>query len=157
MVGSYFTLAKPVQLTDSLIEYLKRNNLSPYELLQELYYHNPWKSMVCCILLNRTKRAQVDRVREELFRTFPDALDMAIADVVILAQILQPLGFQNRRAYTLIKFSEEWVSNDWNHPRELYGIGQYAADSYDIFYNNRLDLNPNDVVLVKYLNWKNTI
>lgn len=130
--------------------------MSPYELLQEIYYHNPWKSMVCCILLNRTKRAQVDRVREELFRTYNDALDMADADPETLAKILQPLGFQNKRAKTLIKFSEDWVSKDWTDPRDLHGIGQYAADSYDIFYNNKLDINPNDGVLVKYLEWKRT-
>jgi len=130
--------------------------MSPYELLQEIYYHNPWKSMVCCILLNRTKRAQVDRVREELFRTYNDALDMADADLETLAKILQPLGFQNKRAKTLIKFSEDWVSKDWTDPRDLHGIGQYAADSYDIFYNNKLDINPNDGVLVKYLEWKRT-
>lgn len=130
--------------------------MSPCELLQEIYYHNPWKSMVCCILLNRTKRAQVDRVREALFRTYNDALDMADADPETLAKILQPLGFQNKRAKTLIKFSEDWVSKDWTDPRDLHGIGQYAADSYDIFYNNKLDINPNDGVLVKYLEWKRT-
>lgn len=130
--------------------------MSPYELLQEIYYYNPWKSMVCCILLNRTKRKQVDGVREELFRTYTDALDMADADPEILAKILQPLGFQNKRANTLIKFSEDWVSKDWTHPIELYGIGQYASDSYDIFYNNNLSLNPKDGVLVKYLEWKKT-
>ncbi len=130
--------------------------MSPYELLQEIYYYNPWKSMVCCILLNRTKRAQVDRVREELFRTYNDALDMADADPETLAKILQPLGFQNKRAKTLIKFSEDWVSKDWIDPKDLHGVGQYAADSYDIFYNNRLDLNPNDGVLVKYVDWKRT-
>lgn len=128
--------------------------MSPYELLQEIYYHNPWKSMVCCILLNCTRRKQVDGIRDELFRTYEDALDMAVADPKILADILKPLGFQNKRAKTLIKFSEDWVSKDWADPRDLYGIGQYAADSYDIFYNNRLDIEPNDGVLVKYLEWK---
>jgi len=128
--------------------------MSPYELLQEIYHHDPWKSMVCCILLNRTKRLQVDRVRKELFNTFQDALDMANASPEVLAEILQPLGFQNKRAQTLIKFSEDWVSKDWEHPSDLYGIGQYASDSYDIFYNNKLDINPKDGVLVKYLDWK---
>jgi len=95
-------------------------------------------------------------VREELFRTYGDALDMADADADPLAKILQPLGFQNRRANTLIKFSEDWVSKDWTDPKELHGIGQYAADSYYIFYNSKLDINPNDGVLVKYLEWKKT-
>lgn len=79
---------------------------------------------------------------------------MAKADPEILANLLKPLGFYNRRARTLIKFSQDWISKEWNHPRELYGIGQYAADSWDIFYNNRLDIEPNDGVLVKYVQWK---
>lgn len=128
--------------------------MSPYALLQEIFYHNPWKSMVCCILLNCTRRKQVDGIIDELFRTYEDALDMAGSDPEVLARILKTLGFQNKRAKTLIKFSEDWVSKDWTDPRDLYGIGQYAADSYDIFYNNRLDAEPNDGVLVKYLEWK---
>lgn len=96
----------------------------------------------------------MDGIRDELFSTYQDALDMADADPKVLAEILKPLGFQNKRANTLIKFSEDWVSKDWTNPRDLYGIGQYAADSYDIFYNNRLDIKPNDGVLVKYLEWK---
>lgn len=128
--------------------------MSPFELLQEIYYSDPWKSQVCCILLNCTRRVQVDRVRDELFRTYPDALDMSNADPIELSRILQPLGFQNRRAKTLIRFSDDWTSKDWNHPRELHGIGEYAAASWDIFYENRLDIEPKDGVLVKYLQWK---
>lgn len=96
----------------------------------------------------------MDGIRDELFSTYRDALDMANADPKVLAEILKPLGFQNKRSKTLIKFSEDWVSKDWTDPRDLYGIGQYAADSYDIFYNNRLDVKPKDGVLVQYLNWK---
>jgi methyl-CpG-binding domain protein 4 len=128
--------------------------MSPYELLQEIYHSDPWKSQVCCILLNCTRRVQVDRVRDELFRRYPDAVEMSTADPSELSQLLKPLGFYNRRAKTLIKFSFDWIDKDWQHPKELYGIGQYAADSWDIFYENRLDIEPNDGVLVKYLQWK---
>lgn len=79
---------------------------------------------------------------------------MSIANPEELAQILRPLGFYNRRARTLIKFSVEWIDKDWQHPSELYGIGEYAAASWDIFYENRLDIEPKDGVLVKYLQWK---
>ena len=130
--------------------------MSPYELLQEIYFDDPWKSQVCCILLNCTRRVQVDRVREELFLRYPDPEQMAAADPQELSSLLRPLGFYNRRARSLIRFSTEWLTKSWNHPRELYGIGQYAADSWDIFYNDRLDINPDDGVLVKYVIWKNS-
>jgi endonuclease III len=128
--------------------------MSPYELLQEIYYDDPWKSQVCCILLNCTRRKQVDQIREDLFNRYRDANELSEADPIQLAELLRPLGFYNRRSKSLIKFSTEWLTKDWNHPRELHGIGQYAADSWDIFYNNRLDIEPNDGVLVKYLEWK---
>lgn len=129
--------------------------MSPYELLQEIYFDDPWKSQVCCILLNCTRRVQVDRVREELFTRYSTPEQMATADPQELANLLRPLGFYNRRARSLIRFSKEWLTKAWKHPRELYGIGQYAADSWDIFYNNRLNINPDDGVLVKYVIWKN--
>ncbi len=128
--------------------------MSPFELLQEIYYHDPWKSQVCCILLNCTRRVQVDRVRSDLFSKYPTAIALSQADPQELSELLRPLGFYNRRAKSLIRFSTEWSSLDWKHPKELYGIGQYAADSWDIFYNNRLDIEPNDGVLVKYRLWK---
>jgi methyl-CpG-binding domain protein 4 len=128
--------------------------MSPYELLQEIYYNSPWRSQVSCILLNCTRRVQVDQVRHRLFERYPGPAEMAQADPAVLSEILRPLGFYNRRAKTLIRFSTEWLARDWNHPRELYGIGQYASDSWDIFYNDRLDIEPNDGVLVKYVIWK---
>ena len=128
--------------------------MSPFELLQEIYYHDPWKSQVCCILLNCTRRVQVDRVRFDLFAKYPTAIALSQADPQELSELLRPLGFYNRRAKSLIRFSTEWSALGWKHPKELYGIGQYAADSWDIFYNNRLDIEPNDGVLVKYRLWK---
>lgn len=128
--------------------------MSPYELLQEIYYDDPWKSQVCCILLNCTRRKQVDQIRDRLFSIYRTPSEMANADPIELAQILQPLGFYNRRAKSLIKFSHEWITKDWNHPRELYGIGEYAAASWDIFYKNEIWIEPSDGVLVKYLQWK---
>lgn len=130
--------------------------MSPFQLLQEIYHADPWKSQVCCILLNCTRRIQVDRIRDALFTKYPSAVAMSQADAAELSEILRPLGFYNRRAKSLIRFSTEWLEKQWSHPRELYGIGQYAADSWDIFYNNRLDIEPNDGVLVKYVLWKRT-
>jgi len=34
---------------------------------------------------------------------------------------------------------------------ELYGIGQYAKDSWEIFQNKNNNIKPNDKVLQEYL------
>ena len=119
-------------------------------LLQEIYQDDPWKMLVCCILLNLTKRQQVDEVRHELFSKYPTEYEMMEADEKELADILKPLGLYNRRAKTLIKFSWMWV-NGFNDVSELYGIGQYAKDSWEIFQMNNFDIIPTDKVLLEYL------
>ena len=74
-------------------------------LLQEIYQKDPWKMLVCCILLNLTKRQQVDGIRDELFTKYPTEYEMMEADEKELSEILQPLGLHKKRAKTLIKFS----------------------------------------------------
>ena len=69
-------------------------------LLQEVYQDDPWKMLVCCILLNLTHRRQVDKVRNELFTRYPTAMHMAFAMEDELSEMLKPLGFYNKRAIT---------------------------------------------------------
>lgn len=119
-------------------------------LLQEIYQDDPWKMLVCCILLNLTKRQQVDGIRHELFSKYPTEYEMMEADEDDLSKILQPLGLYRRRAKTLIKMSWGWV-NGFTNVTELYGIGQYAEDSWNIFQLGNLTNLSNDKVLAKYL------
>ena len=119
-------------------------------LLQEIYQDDPWKMLVCCILLNLTKRQQVDGIRHELFSKYPTPKDMMRAKHSELVDIIKPLGLYNTRADRLIKMSEGYVKG-FNSVDELYGIGQYAKDSWDIFQNNNLNVKPTDTVLQEYL------
>ena len=119
-------------------------------LLQEVYQDDAWKMLVCCILLNLTKRTQVDIIRDELFTLYPTPNKMKNANVDKLAKLLQPLGLYNRRAKSLKRFSEDWIKG-FKSVDELYGIGQYAKDSWEIFQNDNLNVNPTDKVLLKYL------
>ena len=119
-------------------------------LLQEVYQDDAWKMLVCCILLNLTKRTQVDIIRDELFKLYPTPNKMKNANQSELSKLLQPLGLYNRRAKSLKRFSEDWVKG-FNSVDELYGIGQYAKDSWEIFQNNNRNVNPTDKVLIEYL------
>ena len=119
-------------------------------LLQEIYQDDPWKMLVCCILLNLTKRQQVDGIRHELFNRYPTEYHMIEADEDELAELLKPLGLYRRRAKTLIKFSWMWV-NGFNNVMELHGVGQYASDSWEIFQMNNVRIKPKDKVLQEYL------
>lgn len=129
---------------------------SPYNLLQEIYNEHPWKMLVCCIMLNCTSRKQVDQVREEFFTEYPTAEEAARANPEEMAKIISLLGFKNKRANTIIRFSKEWIESDWTEPIELYGIGKYGQDSWEIFQKGNLNVSPNDGVLNTYLDWAKT-
>ena len=129
--------------------------MSPFVLLQEIYIDDPWKIMVCCILLNQTTRKQVDKVREELFEKWSTPEIMASADIEELREVIRPLGFYNKRSKTLVRFSKEW--NDTvliEDPSKLHGIGQYAKDSWTIFVEHGEVKNPSDHVLKDYVKWQ---
>ena len=119
-------------------------------LLQEIYQPDGWKMLTCCMLLNLTNRKQVDVIRDELFKRYPTPKDMMNDDESELAQLLQPLGLYNRRAKSLKKMSEGYVKG-FKSVDELYGIGQYAKDSWEIFQNNNMNVKPTDKVLQEYL------
>ena len=119
-------------------------------LLQEIYQSDGWKMLTCCMLLNLTNRRQVDVIRDELFKRYPTPKDMMNADESELADLLKPLGLYNRRAKSLKKMSEGYVKG-FESVDELYGIGQYAKDSWEIFQNNNRKVNPMDKVLQEYL------
>jgi methyl-CpG-binding domain protein 4 len=71
-----------------------------------------------------------------------------------MADLIAPLGFKNRRTNTIKKFSREWTRKQWTEPIELYGIGKYGQDSWEIFQRGNLDVKPTDGALVQYLNRK---
>ena len=119
-------------------------------LLQEIYQQDGWKMLTCCMLLNLTNRKQVDTIRDELFSKYPTPKDMMNANQSELAELLKPLGLYNRRAKSLKKMSEGYVKG-FKSVDELYGIGQYAKDSWEIFQMNNMQINPTDKVLQEYL------
>ena len=119
-------------------------------LLQEIYQDDGWKMLVCCMLVNLTNRKQVDTVRNELFTKYPTPKDMMEAKHSDLVDIIKPLGLYNTRAERLIKMSEGYV-NGFNDVIELYGIGEYAKDSWEIFQLGNRNIKPRDLVLQEYL------
>ena len=107
-------------------------------------------------MLNCTSRKQVDQIREEFFRRYPTPRAAAEADPEEMSQLLSILGFKNKRTTTIRRFSIDWMTPGWIEPIELYGIGKYAQDSWEIFQKGNLTVLPNDGVLNKYLDWAKT-
>lgn len=128
-------------------------NKSPYNLLQEIYWPDEWKILICCMFLNQTGRKQVDAVRDEFFKHWPNAKKASKANSDEMKEVIKSLGFVNRRTNSIIRMSQDFLL-EWKEPKELYGIGQYGQDSYDIFVRGNIQIkNPSDHVLKKYLKW----
>jgi len=120
-------------------------------LIQEDYYPDEFKVLVCCLLLNRTRGKQVRGVVDKLFEKYPCAYDMARAVEEDLVDLLQPLGFQKQRAKRLIQFADAYQGIWWQDARELPGVGEYAFDCWRIFFLEELgDVCPNDHALSDY-------
>ena len=128
----------------------------PVPLLQELYWPDPWKVTVICIMLNCTQRKQVEPMIETFFARYPDAesyikayeWELSRNDVI---ELLRPLGFYNRRALRLYRFSEDYLSKGLSDIRKLHGVGEYAARCYEMLFLGQFgEAPPDDHALTDY-------
>lgn len=124
---------------------------SQYDLIQEHYYPNVWKMMICCMLLNQTTRKQVDLIIDEFFDKYGTPLIASKADEYEMAEIIKSLGFKNRRAKSIIKMSHQYYFTTWHKVNELHGLGKYAQDCYDLFINRKVNNDITDVALLNYV------
>lgn len=106
---------------------------SPYKLIQEELYEDPWKVLVACVFCNLTRRHTAEPLMWKFFSDYPTPQDAAAADPSDLEDLLKPIGLSSRRAKTLKTMSRQYTETDWKEPIELYGIGKYANDAWKIF------------------------
>lgn len=128
---------------------------SPYNLIQEQLWEDPWKIFVACIFCNLTKRVQAEPYFWECVSRWPGPEAMASANPVEIEEIIQPLGLSRRRSRALVQMSKDYMQKDWqNQPEVLYGIGKYASDAYRIFCKGEWkDVEPKDHALNDYHTW----
>jgi methyl-CpG-binding domain protein 4 len=135
---------------------------SPFGLLEELFCDDPWKLLLCCILLNQTTRRQVDPVLTRFLKVYPSAEASSMAQVEDVAAILRPLGLR-KRANGVIRFSAEFCSGTWRRPCDLPWVGRYGEDAFCIFcgeegrvpFRERCKAipQPQDHALRAYMEW----
>jgi endonuclease III len=123
--------------------------MEPFKLLQEILWPDRWKSTVACVLLNRTKRSQVDKVWPLLFEKAPDASSLLKMRDEDLTYILKPLGLSKVRSKRLKNLAEDWL-NEVEFER-MRGVGEYAVASDKIFYRNEIPEEVKDHALKYYV------
>lgn len=76
------------------------------------------------------------------------------ADLDEVTNICKPLGFANRRTQNLFKMTERFIASNWDNVRELPGVGEYCARSYEIFVEGVVGSEPpKDHALLQYFDW----
>ena len=78
-------------------------------LLEELFGDEPWRLLLSTILLNRTRRNQVDRVLSQLLDRWSSPASLICADIDELTDLIAPLGIKHRRGRGLIRFCRDYL------------------------------------------------
>ncbi|CAK8534928.1 unnamed protein product [Lathyrus sativus] len=131
---------------------------SHWNLIQEDHFHDPWRVLVICMLLNRTTGAQTKKVIDEFFKLCPDAESCMRVSREEIQEVIKTLGLQGKRSAMLQRLSCEYLSDSWTHVTELHSVGKYAADAYAIFCTGKWDqVVPNDHMLNKYWDFLHTL
>ncbi len=68
-----------------------------------------------------------------------------------IKNIIWPLGMVNVRTKRLVRMTEDFLTWDGDDATELYGIGKYGSDSYEIFFKQNYTVEPTDKELRRYL------
>lgn len=138
-------------------------------LMQERLRNDPWALLVGCILYARVRGATAWPILCAILRRWPRPASLAAQWLMAhelmapdprdeLEDILRPLGFQRRRAEAVWRMTMGYLRirphlRDAADVTELYGLGRYAADSWQIFVRGRIVGTPEDKELRAYVRW----
>lgn len=125
--------------------------LEPTGLLQEKYFPDRWKVAVTCILLNCTRRTQVENVIDDLFKLCPNPEGFLNCQEAQIKNLISVLGFKNVRYARVKQFTIDYIKGEWKTLRDCKGIGQYADACDRMFFLNEFDLEPPNDHALKYL------
>ena len=120
------------------------------KIIQEEYSHDPWKVLVCCILLNQTSNKQVRPLIGKFFDRWPNSKSLLNEDDLIISDFIKTTGFQNIKAKRIKEFSRTWEIGV-RDPFKFPGIGDYGREAWRIFVTSDLSFIPKDKKLKIYL------
>lgn len=121
------------------------------ELMVQQQIDGPWQHMVGVIMLNQTGRKVVKRVLPEFLNRWPTPEKLLKSRLIDIEDIVKPLGMYKVRARRLYKMTIDFMTWDGIDAKDLYGIGKYGSDSYEIFFKQNYSVKPTDKELLRYL------
>ena len=121
------------------------------DLMVQQQVDNVWQHMVGVICLNLTNRKQVKAVLPKFFAKWSTHDSLVHATRREIEEVIEPLGMKHVRSERLYRMSEQFKEWDGEDATELYGIGKYGSDSYELFYKKRIPKNVGDHELKRYI------
>ena len=122
-------------------------------LFQESLRQRPFWMLLACVLVNRTTWEQARPVFKWLVKTHT-IRTLAEARPRSLCRVLKPLGIWRQRSRSLPALARAWLVHRPTCAADvlaLPGCGKYAADSWAIFVDDDLNVEPKDGKLNWYL------
>jgi endonuclease III len=110
--------------------------------------------VVACQLVNLTTWQAARPAFEWLRGRYVTPGVLAKAKPSDLHDALRPLGLWRKRAITLVRLANAWLSSpptDAKSVSKLPGCGKYASDTWAIFVDRRSDVQATDGKLLWYL------
>ena len=107
--------------------------------------------MVAVIMLNQTGRKPVKTVFPEFISRWHKPEKFWAAVEPIVKDVIRPLGMVNVRYNRLKRMTDDFLDWDLKDATQLYGIGKYGSDSYEIFFKQNYAVEPTDKELIRYL------
>ena len=105
--------------------------ISPLDLIQEQYAHDPYRLLSACILSSRTRGGNtIRKIVHDFMKKYPTPTSVIEADVSTMASELHSLGF--KREITMKQFATGFMQH-WTNVKELHGCGDFAAQSFAVF------------------------
>ena len=115
------------------------------------YRARMWQHMTAVIMLNQTGRKPVKTVAPIFWSRWYDAVSFSLATEQEVKDIIWSLGMVNVRYKRLVEMSYDFSRWNLDDATELYGIGKYGSDSYEIFFKQNYAVEPTDKELIRYL------
>ncbi|GHU63830.1 endonuclease III [Clostridia bacterium] len=100
-----------------------------------LVHENVWELLIAVVLSAQTTDVSVNKVTPELFRRWPDASALALAEVAEVESVIRTIGLYRTKAANIVKLSKELVDKyddvvpgDFDALTTLPGVGRKTAN-----------------------------
>lgn len=124
------------------------------QLFQVELKAEPFWMLAACMFVNLTMWTSAKPIFLKVKKRWPTPEAVSQADRDELMRMIRPLGLYGIRSTKLIAMAAHWCDEPPKTAADvmkIYGCGKYAADSWAIFVEGRLDVEPEDLKLRYYL------